>query len=86
MKISTCIVLRNEEKVIERCLQSVKLISAEIIVVHDGPCTDNSLVIAKKYQAKIFQEKYIGEAEFHRPLTYTKAQGDWILQIDADEF
>lgn len=86
MKISTCIVLRNEEKVIERCLESVKLISDEIIVVHDGECTDNSLVIAKKYKARIIQEKYIGEAEYHRPLAYAKAQGDWILQIDADEF
>lgn len=86
MKISACLVIRNEEKILSRCLESIKDIADEIIIVHDGPCNDKSLDISKKYQAKIYVRSLIGVAEPHRPFTYEKATGDWILQIDADEF
>lgn len=84
--ISACLVIRNEDKVLERCLQSIKDIVGEIIVVHDGPCTDNSLEIAKAYGARVFIRNFIGEAEWHRPFSYEQTNGDWILQIDADEY
>ena len=86
IKISACLVIRNEDKLIQRCLESIKVIADEIIVVHDGNCQDNSLEIAKGFKAKIFVRDFIGEAEYHRPFSYQKAQGNWILQIDADEF
>lgn len=85
-KISACLVVRNEEPVIERCLKSIKDVVDEIIVVHDGKCEDKTLEICKKYGAKIFVRKYSGNVEGHRVFTYKKAKGDWILQIDADEF
>ncbi len=86
MKISACLVICNEEKYLPRCLSSIRAIVDEIIIVHDGKCGDKSLEIAKKYGAKIYLRPFIGEAEYHRPFSYEKSNGDWILQIDADEF
>ncbi len=86
MKISACLVIKNEEEVLSRCLESIKDVADEIIVVHDGPCSDASVDISKKYKAKIFIQPFVGVAEAHRPFSYEKATGDWILQIDADEY
>lgn len=86
MKLSACLVIRNEEKLLERCLKSIIDVADEIVVVHDGECSDSSLDIAKKYNAKVFVKDFVGEAEYHRPFSYDQAAGEWILQIDADEF
>ncbi len=85
-KISACLVIRNEEKVIRRCLDSIKDAVDEIIIVHDGKCDDKTLDICKEYTKKIFVRDYIGEAEPHRPFSFSMASGEWILWIDADEF
>ncbi len=84
--ISACLVVHNEAAVIERCLQSLQGLVDEIILVHDGPCTDDTLTIAKKYTDKIFIRDFIGEAEPHRVFSFSQANGEWIIQIDADEF
>lgn len=86
MKLSACLVIHNEKKLLSSCLRSIKNVASEIIVVHDGLCQDKSLEVAREFQAKVFVRPYIGEAEFHRPFSYEKASGDWILQIDADEY
>jgi glycosyltransferase involved in cell wall biosynthesis len=85
IKISACLVVHNEERLIVRCLDSLKGVVDEIIVVHDGPCQDQTLNISAKYQAKFFEREFIGVAEPHRPFAYEQASGSWILQIDADE-
>ena len=85
-KISACLVVYNEEKVIERCLKSIFGLVDEIIIVHDGECIDQTLEIAKKYTDKIFIKEHIGIAEEHRVFALEQSTGDWILQIDADEF
>lgn len=85
-KISACLVVYNEEKLIGRCLDSLCGVVDEIILVHDGECNDKTLEIAKNYGAKIFVRSFVGEAEEHRPFSYEQASNDWILQIDADEF
>ena len=85
-RISVCLVVYNEEEVIDRCLRSVQGLADEIILVHDGDCTDKTLDIAKRYTDKIFIQPHIGEAEPHRAFTFKQASGEWIFQIDADEF
>ncbi len=85
-KISACLVIRNEEGSIERALKSIKNFVDEIIVVHDGPCSDTSLAICKKYTQNVFVRPFIGEAEPHRVFTFEKAKNNWMLQLDADEF
>jgi glycosyltransferase involved in cell wall biosynthesis len=86
IKISACLVVHNEEKLLPRCLNSIKGVVDEIVFVHDGPCNDRGLEIARDYGAKIYVQPRVGEAERHRPFSYQEATGDWILQIDADEF
>jgi len=82
--ISVCLIAKNEEKFLDRCLQSVKPIADEIIFVDTGS-TDRTLEIARKYTEKIWIHPWndnFSEARNH----YLKyATGDWIFQIDADE-
>jgi len=85
-KISACLIVRNEEKLLVRCLNSLSGAVDEIILVHDGPCSDQTLNIAQKYGAKIFIQPFVGGAEEHRPFSFKQASYNWILQIDADEF
>ena len=85
-KISACLVVHHEAKLIRRCLDSLKGEVDQIIVVHDGPCLDKTLEICADYRAEVFIRERIGEAEPHRPFSFSQATGEWILQIDADEY
>ena len=84
--ISACLVVYNEETVIERCLRSLVGLVDEIIIIHDGECTDKTLEIARKYTDKIFIEPHVGIAEPHRSKSFCQASSEWILPIDADEY
>lgn len=83
-KISVCLITKDEEENIERCLRSVKGIADEIIVVDTGS-KDRTVDIAGRYTDKIYFHPWndsFSEARNH----YLKyAKGDWIFQIDADE-
>lgn len=85
-KISVCVVVYNEEAVIEQCLKSIKGLADEIIIVHDGECKDNTLTIARKYTDKIFVREHVGMMEAHLVFALKQAHGEWVLRIDADEF
>lgn len=86
IKISACLIVKNEEKNIANCLESIKNVVDEIIIFHDGPCQDKTLEIARRYTNLIFVRDYQGMCELHYPSIFQKANGDWILKIDADEF
>ena len=79
-------IVYNEEKLIERALKSVKGVTDEILVFHDGPCLDNTLKIAKKYTTKIFVLPRKGRAALHLIVAIKKAKNDWVLKLDADEY
>ncbi|MBI2664058.1 glycosyltransferase family 2 protein [Candidatus Woesearchaeota archaeon] len=83
--ITALLVAYNEEKRIRNYLESVRDAVDEIVIVHDGPCTDNTLKIARKYTNKIFVAPRLGAPEPHRPLAMQKASSEWILSLDADE-
>jgi len=85
-KITACVVVYNEEKIIEKCLRNIKDLADEIIVIHDGDCTDQTLEIAKKYTSQIYVRKHEGIIEPHLVFAYQQAKGDWLLRIDADEY
>jgi glycosyltransferase involved in cell wall biosynthesis len=84
--VSACLVVRNEEAVIGRCLASVAGVVDEIVLLHNGPCADATLDIAARFGCRI----EVGEAaeypEHHRPRAYAIAAGEWVLKLDADEF
>ncbi len=84
MKLSVVLAVRNEEANLARCLESIKHIASEIVIV-DEYSTDNTISIAKKYGARVYKEPH--HAIFHitkqKALSYAKSE--WILQLDADE-
>ena len=84
--ITASVISYNDESRIKRCLDSVKPVVDEIVLVHDGPCDDNTLKIAKKYTKKIFTRPRIGEAEPHRAFAMEQATSEWILTLDTDEY
>ena len=83
-KLSVVLAVRNEEGNIARCLDSVKGIADEIIVM-DEYSTDKTVEIAKKYSAKIYLESHHDLFHITKQKALEKATGDWILQLDADE-
>lgn len=83
MKLSVVINTKNAETTIEATLKSVKF-ADEIVVVHMHS-TDKTISIAEKYTDKIFSHKDVGYVEPARNYAISKATGDWILVLDADE-
>jgi glycosyltransferase involved in cell wall biosynthesis len=84
--ISACLVLRNEEAVVERCLASLNGVVDEIVIVHDGECDDGTLEIAERHGCRIYVRPLVGHAEASTVFAYEQAKGEWILSIDADEY
>ncbi len=74
----------NEEENIERCLESVKEWVDEIVVV-DGGSTDGTVEIAKKHGAKVEVRENPKMFHINKNKANELAQGEWILQLDADE-
>ena len=83
MKLSVIVLTKNEEKWLPGCLNSACQLADEIIVI-DDQSTDRTTVIAKKYGAKVFVQQKKGFAA-QREFGLSKAQGDWVLYLDADE-
>ena len=83
MKLSVCIICKNEKDKIERCLESVKW--ADEIIVLDSGSTDETRAIANKYTDKVFvRDDWQGFGE-QRRRAEALATNDWIFAIDCDE-
>lgn len=83
-KISLCMIMKDEEEYLARCLSSVKDVVSEIIIVDTGS-TDRSVEIAEGFGAKIIHEPWRHDFAYHRNTSLDAATGDWILVLDADE-
>jgi len=84
MKLSVVLATWNEEENIKRCLESVKSIADEIIIV-DEHSTDRTREIAERFRAKVFLEPHHDIFHITKQKALEKARGKWILQMDADE-
>ncbi len=82
--ISLCMIVKDEESVLRRCLDSVKDIVDEIIIVDTGS-TDNTKKIAKDFTDKIFDYSWIDDFSAARNYSYSKATMNYILWLDADD-
>ncbi len=82
-KISVVISAFNEEKNIKDCLQSVKW--ADEIIVVDNSSTDKTKKIASRFTSKIFTRPNYKMLNKNKNFGFSKATGDWILNLDADE-
>lgn len=84
MEISLAMIVKNEEKVLNRCLESVKNLFDEIIIVDTGS-TDNTKNIAQKYTNKIYDFKWVDDFSKARNFSFQKATKDYIMWLDADD-
>lgn len=82
--LSVVLATFNEEKNLAACLDSVKDISDEIIIV-DGTSTDKTVEIAKKYGAKVKITTNKPNFHINKQMAIDMATKDWVLQLDADE-
>lgn len=82
--ISLCMIVRNEEAFLARCLASVKDLVSEMIVVDTGS-SDKSKEIAQSFGAKVFDFAWQDDFSAARNFSLEKASGAWILVLDADE-
>lgn len=82
--ISACLIVKNEEKVLERCLKSLQGLYDELIIVDTGS-TDNTKEIARKYTDLVYDYTWIDDFSAARNYSFSKATMDYIYVADADE-
>ena len=82
MTLSVCIICRNEEKNIRRCIESATW--ADEIIVVDAMSQDKTVEIAREYTDKLYQNVWPGYVD-QKNFAISKANGKWILSVDADE-
>lgn len=82
--ITCCLIVKNEEKNIERCLKSIKNICSQIVIVDTGS-TDSTLKLASRFNPEIYFHNWNNDFSEARNYSLTYAVNDWILVIDADE-
>lgn len=81
-KISAILIVKNEEKNIEVCLESVKW--ADEIIIVDAHSTDKTVDIARKFTNKIILQEWLGYSK-QKNAALSYASNEWVLSIDADE-
>ena len=85
MRISACYIVRNEAAKLERSLASLEGAVDEIIVVDTGS-SDDTVKIAEAHGAQVFHFPWQDDFSAARNVSLSKATGDWILVVDADEY
>lgn len=82
--ISLCMIVKNEAKALSNCLDSIKDIVDEIIIVDTGS-TDDTKNIASYYTDKVFDLKWADDFSAARNFAFSKASKEYILWLDADD-
>ena len=84
MKFSLCMIVKNEENLLGRCLESVKDVFDEIIIVDTGSI-DRTKEEAAKHTDKIYDFMWCDDFALARNFSFSKATGDYIMWLDADD-
>ena len=85
MSLSVCLIVKNEEAVIGRCLNCALKFADQIIVVDTGS-TDNTVEEAKKFTENIYFFKWCDDFSAARNFSLEKADCDYVMWLDADDF
>ncbi|MDR3459820.1 MAG: glycosyltransferase [Verrucomicrobiae bacterium] len=83
-RLSVCLITKNEEQFLARCLKSVRDLAAQIVVVDTGS-TDRTVEIAREFGAEVFAFAWCDDFAAARNAALEHATGDWVLILDADE-
>ena len=82
--ISLCMIVKNEEQVLARCLDSVSGIADEIIIVDTGS-TDKTQEIARQYTQRVYSFAWIDDFSAARNYSFALAKSDFCMWLDADD-
>lgn len=88
MLLSIGMIVKNEEKFLERCLKALKPILDNVdseLIIADTGSTDNTVEIARKFTDNVFYFEWINDFAAARNSTLERAKGEWFMFIDADE-
>lgn len=83
--ISLCMIVRNEEKSLHRCLSTIASLVDEIVIVDTGS-TDKTKEIALSFGAVIYDFEWIDNFSAARNFAFSKATQEYILWLDADDY
>lgn len=84
LTLSLCMIVRDEEEMLPRCLAAVKAAVDEIIIVDTGS-TDRTIEIARSFGARVIEREWTGSFADARNTSFDAATGDWVMYLDADE-
>lgn len=82
--LSVCLIVKNEEKFLARCLKSVRDIAQQLIIVDTGS-SDRTVEIANEFSAEVYAHQWTNDFSAARNAALEHATGDWVLVLDADE-
>lgn len=82
--LSLCMIVKNEEETLDKCLINAVEFVDEIVVVDTGS-TDRTKEIAFRYTNKVFDFQWCNDFSKARNYSISKASNDWVLVLDADE-
>lgn len=83
-RLTVCIIAKNEEKFLPKCLESVQSLAHQIVVVDTGS-TDRTVEIARQQGAEVHSFVWCDDFSAARNAAHEHATGDWVLILDADE-
>ncbi len=83
-RLSVFVITKNEEKFIGRCLESVRDLAAQIVVLDTGS-TDWTKTIAERFGAEVHSFDWCDDFSAARNAALERVTGDWVLMLDADE-
>lgn len=78
-------IVKNEERCLEKCLKAVRNLVDEIYITDTGS-TDNTVEIAKKYKAHVSHFEWVNDFAAARNFSLEQSKCDWNLVLDADEY
>ncbi len=84
LRLSLCMIVKDEEEMLPRCLAALKTAVDEMIIVDTGS-SDRTVEIAESFGARVLHHEWNGSFSDARNVSLDAATGDWIIYFDADE-
>lgn len=85
MRISACVIVKNEAENLPQWLECMKLLADEMVVVDTGS-TDDTVELAENAGARVFQYEWSNDFAAAKNFALEHAKGDWVVFLDADEY
>ncbi len=84
LRLSLCMIVRDEQEMLGRCLEAVRDAVDEMVIVDTGS-VDDTIAIAQSFGARVIEREWTGSFGEARNVAFDAATGDWTLVLDADE-